>query len=51
MENTFRYAPHQFGLSRLEGCRGGILVTGGDRLFDLAQEGADTRPARFVDLV
>ena len=40
---------HQFRLRCLEGSLGRGLVAGGQRLFDLADEGADARAAVLVD--
>ena len=48
MEDTFCHAAHDFGLSSLQRSFCGILVTGGDRLFNFTQERPDARTTGFV---
>jgi len=48
VQHALGHAAHHFGLGGLQSCCCGDLVTRGDRLFDFADEGTDTRTTRFV---
>ena len=50
MHNAFGHAPHQFWLGTFERVFGRGSVATSNRFFYFAQEGADARTARFVDI-
>src|SRR5690348_10954409 len=50
VDDALLRGPCDLGLGRLERGNGFVVLAAGDRLFDLADEGAHARPARLVDL-